>query len=249
MWNKLDTRKLLQEAIIFFLLTILFSFMCRLWFITFFAVIGLLTAGIWRLVLIFKKAPSVEPISKPTENPITETHDDWYSVILRKISELVQNEYPNAKWVWQKPNAMKRIQNGEELSIILNSAGGYRRAMVVMEDFKVVGLEYCEQANETDSDEVDEETDTSDSTPHRKEKKGENFDLLAYEWVQENIMSLNERCNEAVGQGLQEIFLAAEELPVKESWRNICAELIREEIKDVECMPDGIKIKLNKRND
>lgn len=249
MWNKLDTRKLLQEAIIFFLLTILFSFMCRLWFITFLGVIGLLTAGIWRLVLIFIKAPSVEPISNPTENPITETHDDWYSVILRKISELVQNEYPNAKWVWQQPNAMKRIQNGEDLSVILNSAGGYRRAMVVIEDFTVVGLEYCEQANETVSDEVDEETGTSDSTPRRKEKKGENFDLLAYEWVQENIMSLNERCNEAVGQGLQEIFLAAEELPIKESWRNICAELIREEIKDVECMPDGIKIKLNKRND
>ena len=69
-----------------------------------------------------------------------------------------------------------------------------------------------------------------------------NYELIAYEWVDAHIMELNARCNEAIGKNQEALHLMPEELPVKESWANICAELVRAELSDVELQDDGIRI-------
>ena len=169
--------------------------------------------------------------------------EDSYIVIMKKVTELVRLDYPQAKWIWKNPNAKKSIQLGEEVYIILNQAAGYKQAKVVIENNLVCGLDFTiQQSCKTDSDKNDVSVDAEINTG----VVAENYELLAYEWVQDNIMLLNERLNESVGQGKTELFLASEELPVKESWENIVLELEKEGIKDVECIPEGIKIKLLK---
>ena len=140
-------------------------------------------------------------------------------------------------------NISESIQKGEEVYIILNQAAGYKQAKVVIENNLVCGLDFTIQQNcNTDSDKDEISVDAEPNTG----VVAENYELLAYEWVQDNIMLLNERLNESVGQGKTELFLASEELPIKESWQNIVVELEKEGIKDVECIPEGIKIKLLK---
>ena len=57
-------------------------------------------------------------------------------------------------------------------------------------------------------------------------------------------MELNERCNDAIGRGETALLLEADELPVKESWPDICEELKQADLSDVSCEPDGIVIYL-----
>lgn len=70
-------------------------------------------------------------------------------------------------------------------------------------------------------------------------------ELIAFEWAESHIFELNARCNDAIGQGLTEIILTADELPARESWENVCMELQRAELEDVECISEGIKINLS----
>lgn len=49
----------------------------------------------------------------------------------------------DAKWVWKEPNAKQRIANGEDVSIILNKAGGYKEAKVIIKSLCVAGLEFA----------------------------------------------------------------------------------------------------------
>ena len=120
--------------------------------------------------------------------------------------------------------------------ILLNRAGGFRRAHVVIQNLQVVTIEYNHApANAVDPDEDDTDTD---------EPQEENFDLVAFEWAEAHIMELNKRCNEAIGEGMTEIILTSEELPVKESWPAICKQLMENGHDDVKCIPQGIKINL-----
>lgn len=53
------------------------------------------------------------------------------------------------------------------------------------------------------------------------------------------------RCNDAIGQGLTEIILTADDLPTRESWENVCLELQRAGLEDAVCIAEGIKINLS----
>ena len=70
----------------------------------------------------------------------------------------------------------------------------------------------------------------------------ENFGLIAFNWVEAHVMELQERCNEAIGDGLAEYLIPAEELPVTESWDEICKVLIRNEFPGALCCDEGIII-------
>ena len=72
-----------------------------------------------------------------------------------------------------------------------------------------------------------------------------NYDLMAYEWVEAHINELNERLNEAVGEGISDYLLSAKELPIQGSWTSICTELMRAGVSEAECVQEGIKIKIN----
>ena len=234
-------RHIAYEVLVILVMLTVLMFLCRLWPIIFLLIIGIFITALRLLFLSPKRVEVVEPLPlpalpEPKEPTEKDVKDLAYSVILRRITELVTTEYPEARWVWEAANARQLIELGEDVFILLNRAGGFRRAHVVIQNLQVVTIEYnCAPANPIESD--DEDTDTN-------EPQEENFDLVAFEWADAHIMELNKRCNEAIGEGMTEIILTADELPVKESWPAICKELEKNGLDDVKCIPQGIKINL-----
>lgn len=244
--NKDFVRRMTHEALIILGILAFFTFMFRLWpllVLVIFCIIG----GAIRLLFLKAKDTTVQqaaedkpeaPKTVPTEKDVRELA---YSVILTRISEMVSSEYPTAKWVWEKPNARKLIENGEDAFILLNGAGGYRRAKVKIQNLQVIGLDYITaelpKKPHTDTGEDIEDTDEEEVTPMPV-----NYELIAFEWVEAHIMDLNDRINDAIAQGKTEYLILEEELPSRESYAAIIEELGRQDIENAEEDPHGIKI-------
>ena len=244
--NKDFTRRMTHEALIILGVLAFFTFMFRLWpllVLVIFCIIG----GAIRLLFLKAKGETVkqtenktdEPERAPTERDV---RDLAYSVILTRISELVSSEYPTAKWVWEKPNARKLIESGEEVFILLNGAGGYRKAKVRIQNLQVAGIDYVtaelppkpQVENEAEEDD-DEAEEVSEPIPV-------NYGLVAFEWVEAHIMELNVKINDAIALGQEEYLIPEEELPTKESYAAIIEELGRQDIENAAEDPHGIKI-------
>ena len=243
--NKERAYHLAHEALIILAVITLLSFICRLWPVIILALIGLIAAALRLLFLKAKKEdPAVQPTVQetPKEPEPKDVYDLAYSLILKRISELVASEYEGAKWVWETQNAKKKIENGEEVRIVLNGSGGYRRAKVCITALRVVGLAYETTPEETPKNNEDEPDEEETETDDGEEVPQINYGLIAYEWVEAHIMELNTRLNEAIGEKREVLLLTPAELPAKESWEKVREELIRAELHDVECTDEGIKI-------
>lgn len=246
--NKKDQKRhMAYEVLVLLGMLALLTFICRLWPILLLIILGIFAAMIRLLFLSSRKIEVIVPLPLLPE-PVKETTEKdvqvlAYSVILRRVTELVLSEYPEARWVWEAPNAEKLIQESQEVFILLNRAGGYRRAKVVIRNLQVVGIEYNPQVEENAV------LEPEDNAPEPEEEpEVQNYELLAFEWADAHIFELNARCNEAIGENLSELILLAEELPVRESWADICRELIRAGLTDVQCVSEGIKINLTQSN-
>lgn len=246
--NKKDQKRhMAYEALVLLGMLALLTFICRLWPILLLIILGIFAAVIRLLFLSSRKIEVIVPLPLLPE-PVKETTEKdvqvlAYSVILRRVTELVLSEYPEARWVWEAPNAEKLIQESQEVFILLNRAGGYRRAKVVIRNLQVVGIEYNPQVEENAV------LEPEDNAPEPEEEpEVQNYELLAFEWADAHIFELNARCNEAIGENLSELILLAEELPIRESWADICRELIRAGLTDVQCVSEGIKINLTQSN-
>lgn len=243
--NKDRKRHIAYEALMILGLLVLLNFICRLWPILLLIILGILIAALRLLFLSSRKVEVIEPMPLPSV-PVREPteHDVQalaYAVILRRITELVLSEFPEARWVWETSDAQKQIQDGQEVFILLNRAGGYRRARVVVNNLQVTGIEYASKCPPEDAPGQEPGTDPKQEP---EEPETQNYELLAFEWADAHIMELNARCNEAIGENLTELILLSEELPVRESWPDICRELVRAGLEDVKCVPEGIKINL-----
>lgn len=249
MMNKKDQKRhMAYEALVLLGMLVLLTFICRLWPILLLIILGIFAAVIRLLFLSSRKIEVIapfpllpEPVKEATEKDVQVLA---YSVILRRVTELVLSEYPEARWVWEAPNAEKLIRENQEVFILLNRAGGYRRAKVVIRNLQVVGIDYNPQTEEEEAT-LEPENNVPDSD---EEPEVQNYELLAFEWADAHIFELNARCNEAIGENLSELILLEEELPVRESWADICRELIRAGLEDVQCVPEGIKINLTQSN-
>ena len=71
-----------------------------------------------------------------------------------------------------------------------------------------------------------------------------NYGLLAFEWVENHAVELNERCNEYIAQKQDFLLLTPSELPERDSWLDICQELSRNGMENCECTEEGIQINL-----
>ncbi len=239
--NKNDRKHTIAHEIFIIMLSLaLLLFVCRLWPLLLVLILGIIVAMIRMLFLSVKKDAVIEPkpiepikVTTPTEKDVKNLA---YSVILRRITELVEKDYPNARWIWETSNARQMIERGDEVYILLNRAGGYRKAKVVISNLQVLSIEYI---NGTGA--VVTPTESEDKT---EEPVGENYELLAFEWVEAHIMDLNERSNDAIGEGITEIVIQSDELPIAESWPDICKELMRAGIRQAKTVPEGIKINL-----
>lgn len=239
-------RSMTYEAIVILGVIALLTFICRLWPLLLLVMLCLIGAAIRLLFLKVKDATTQqepEVVSVPEPKPVTErdVKDMAFSVILTRITELVEAEYPKAKWVWEKPNAKALVLAGDEAYIILSGAGGYRRARPVVENLQLKSLDYMtskENPKEIETDPIEDIDEDEDDI-----EVPVNYELMAFEWAEANVIGLNERCNNAVGEGKEEMLIPADELPVPESWECICTELNRAGLENLEIVPEGIKIK------
>lgn len=219
------------------------TLICRLWPLLLLMLLSLFAALI---VLLFRTTAQPEiiepkPVPEASEKPAriptqNDVYEFAYSVILRRVTQLVHERYPQARWIWESSNIRQLIESGDDVFILLNRAGGYRRAKVTIANLQVEDIAFVG----TDISEADEDPDISEP----KDDIPENYELLAFEWVEAHIIDINNRCNEAIGEGKNGILIPAEELPVKESWLDVCRQLQKVEIENPECVPEGIQINL-----
>lgn len=238
-------RHLAYDVLILLCMLALLTFVCRLWPILLLIILGIFIA---MLRLLFLSSKEVEVIKtdpvipeQPEQPSYRNAMDYVYAVILRRITELVNEEYPGANWVWVESNTKKRIERGEPVSIVLNKAGGYRKAKVIIEKLHVKELVFTQEIPTGIKMTIESEVH---DVPGEMVDEQENYELLAFEWVEAHILELNERCNEAIGSGNKELILSPDELPVRDSWEAICEELKRADLTDVVCDDNGIKINL-----
>lgn len=219
----------------------LLSAICRLWPILLLMILGIFVAALRVLCRRPDKIEVLAPVPLlPEPEPratIKDLEQTAFSVMQARITELVAQDYPEARWVWETPDARQEFMAGGELFILLNRAGGCRRAEVLYRNLQVAGVDYH----------PDRKTERVSPEPAREEIPEEepvenNYELLAFEWSEAHILELNERCNEAIGQGKSEILIPVEELPSPESWEDICRELERAGLDRVKIVTDGISI-------
>jgi len=136
--NKDRKRQIAYEVLMILGSLALLTFICRLWPILLLIILGIFVAAIRLLFLSGNRVDPVEPqpllpapIPAPTESDLRKLA---HSLITSRITTLVLNEYPNARWIWEAPNAFELIELGEEVYILLNRAGGYRSALVCQEN-------------------------------------------------------------------------------------------------------------------
>ena len=103
--NKEKQTRFVHEALIIMGVLVLLCFICRLWPILLLAILGVLIAAIRMVFLSAKKVEAVEPMPMVQPEPVpipteTDVKTLAYSVILRRITELIASEYPEARWVW-----------------------------------------------------------------------------------------------------------------------------------------------------
>lgn len=240
---------LAADALVILLALALLCFITRLWPILLLLILGISVAAL-RLVFLSvkqpsKEAPRPEPVRRtprlePTER---EVEDMVFAVVCRKVNEMVQNQYPDARWIWELPDAKDRVLRGESVWILLNRAGGFRKAQVRLNNLQVEGLRY--PAPPTPPAENPPAPEADNPEPDPEPPAPENYELLAFEWVESHILELNARCNEAVGSKKTTVLLKVEELPQKESWPAICAELAKQDIHNTACREEGIWIQLD----
>ena len=228
----MNKNHIIFDLIVLFAILSAIALFCRLWIF----VLLFLAAIVIAVILLFLIAVKRHHVSSHTdpETPKSfEATPDEFCIISARVDELVSDQFPNAKWVWEQSNVLRRIKEGMPVSIVMNNAGGYRRANVIVEEGSVKDIEPVESISQSlPQEDVD------------KKPLPPNYDLLAYEWVDSHIFSLNETCNEAIGQGLKEVLIGAGELPVRESWESICRQLFRNDVRNAECCSNGIKINL-----
>ena len=248
--DKSKKRHISYEALTLLGVVILLCFITRLWPILLLALAGAVIAAVVLLFASLRK-PEAVILPPPAAPSVPDNERDLirmaFTILERRITEAVLCEHPGARWVWETPHPEKTLHAGGELCIILNHAGGFRRAQVTVADLQFVNLSYTaapskeakDDANESPEAKSQGETDTQEDV---ESPMSVNYELVAFEWVEDHISYLSDQCNEAIARGDDRFVIPASVLPVKESWPAVCAELEKHDFTDTEPMDDGVAI-------
>lgn len=114
MQNKEFKRHIAYEVLTILGTLALLLFVCRLWPILLLVILGIFIAAMRLLFLSARKAENIPPLlpaarPEPTDQDI---RDMAFGSMQRRITELVTADFPNARWVWKTPNAMRNIAHG-----------------------------------------------------------------------------------------------------------------------------------------
>lgn len=236
--NREFQRRMAYEALVLLLLLALLLFITRLWPILLLVILGIFAGALRLLFLSSQKVRSVQPPTSASPGTTADPELDSFSRLQAVITERVQEDCPGAKWVWENRNPRRSIRLGEPVAILLNRAGGYRRAELRLSDGELTELIY-ESCSEKAQNVKPAQPETVYGEP-----MPENYDLIAFEWVDKHLLELNEKLNEAIGLGLAAYRLSSDDLPQPESWDAVCRELQRNGLRDVKTDTDGILIKI-----
>ena len=236
--NKEFQRRAAYEALILLLILALLLFITRLWPILLLVILGIFVGALRLLFLSSQKVQSVQIFQCPKGCSVSDTDLDSFSQLQTEITERVREVCPDARWVWENRNPRRSIALNEPLVILLNRAGGYRRAELRLENGELAELIYQAAPYPV------KKAKTAEPEVVYGEPLPENYDLIAFEWVDKHLLELNGKLNEAIGLGQTEYRITPDALPQSESWDAIQKELQRNGLKDVAADTDGILIKL-----
>lgn len=241
------------EALMILVALALFCLITRLWPLVFLVIPGILIAALRMIFLSGKKKTDgpIPPITLP-EPPRHDNEQDViriaFGILQRRVTEQVTSRYPSARWVWELPGTMERFATDLPLTILLNRAGGFRKAVV-----RVRGLQYqCLVYEATDTGrpdepppELDDDGDPGDAGESMADETVD-YALIAFQWVEANLLDLNNRCNDAIAEGQTAFLIPARDLPHPDSWPEVCVELTRNGFTEAVTQEDGIEVALPK---
>ncbi|WP_409969302.1 hypothetical protein RFF05_05065 [Bengtsoniella intestinalis] len=238
---KLKTRALAQDVLTTIGLIILVLLFLRLWPLLLLAIVCAIVAAVRLLYInLDKYTEPVEeippvPVYRSVENE-AELRAAAFQILQNRITQQLCECYPDARWVWETHAPINALANGDVLAILLNHAGGYRRATIVVKELQFVTLVFdglsnptpCQEHKDEDDDTEDDE---EDETPAPTEPEPPtDYSFLAYHWVNDHLTMLNALCNEAISKNEYIVVLTAEQLPEMESWPAICDCLAENEL-------------------
>ena len=135
-------RRMAYEALILLLLLALLLFITRLWPILLLVILGIFIAT---LQLLFLSSRNVPPTQPPVLLPPCKTDSNKqaaYCAFIEDINAGIFQSYPDARWIWESPGALRDLEAGKPVIILLNRAGGYRRAELRAEHGRLKSLVY-----------------------------------------------------------------------------------------------------------
>lgn len=236
-------RRIAYEVLVILGILALFLYVFRIWPVLLIVGLGIFASALWLLLLSHREVKAKQSEESPeTEKQKQETFDPEtlkFFAVQKEITERITEMYPEARWVWKSPQSKRNIVNGEEVSVLLNHAGGYREVKVKRNEQGNIQLSYV-QAPELPPEPGKVEPPA--------EKLPPNYEYLAFEWVEAHVVELNEQCNESIAQRQEGLLLSAQDLPEPESWPALCQELSRNGLENCECTDEGIYIHLTQRN-
>ena len=236
-------RRIAYEVLVILGILALFLYVFRIWPVLLIVGLGIFASALWLLLLSHREVKAKQSEESPeTEKQKQETFDPEtlkFFAVQKEITERITEMYPEARWVWKSPQSKRNIVNGEEVSVLLNHAGGYREVKVKRNEQGNIQLSYV-QAPELPPEPGKVEPPA--------EKLPPNYEYLAFEWVEAHVVELNEQCNESIAQRQEGLLLSAQDLPEPESWPALCQELSRNGLENCECTDEGIYIHLTQGN-
>lgn len=255
--DKSHKERIAFEVTVLLSVLALFCLITRLWPLLLLVIPGIIIAALRLLFLSAKRkgggiapaAPQPAPIRMDNEQDLIRIA---FGVLQRRVTERVTSRYPFARWVWEMPNPMERFASGLPLTILLNRAGGFGKAAVQVHNLQFSRLVF-DSLEMDNPDEPPMETDTDADFPADDEFDGEAWDeapadyaLAAFQWVEANLLALNDRCNDAIAGGQDVMLIPARELPDPGSWEQVCEELERNGFSEAHVQDDGISVTLPK---
>ena len=241
-------RHMAYEALVILGVLALLLFVCRLWPILLLAMLGILAATLRLLFLSSTQVRPLEPMPPGAHKPPAKTPEETqvsqtFGNLQVQITRQVREEYPNARWVWKTPQARERLRQGEEATILLNRAGGYREASVRPLEGGKVEVRYLLPPEVP----VAPEAVFQEEEPAPQTSVPEDHSLSAFEWVEAHMEELGALYNECIAQKQDFLLLTGGDLPEPAAWPALCQELTRNGL--ISSMAeDGIQIQI-KRED
>lgn len=260
-------RHMAYEALVILGMLALLLFVCRLWPILLLVILGIFAAA---LRLVFLSSPKVQPIHPEQQTSVSsvpqhavksqrtaQNVEDTLSFgeLQTQVTRWVRQEYPEARWVWKYPDAKARFQRGEELAILLNRAGGYREASILLRGQRLFEIRYlCAPAEKPQLGQPEEPASPQEEQPTLEEaasqpepSQPEDYSLAAFEWVEAHLEELNTLCNECIAQKQDFLLLTGGDLPEPAAWPALCQELARNGL-SCRVQEEGVQIEITRED-